>query len=122
MKRVFVGLVLLLFLACEKDLGPTGDGVRVTVSDESITIINGTDNELRFFPVNQDVLAALNWAPYCLQTGLIIAPGERETIAFVDIYGYQPDCKIVVHWWVCEEVDGKAQPGAIQFTVVSTAR
>ena len=80
MKSIFS--LLFIFAACEKDLGPKVKGVQITVGSDSITITNGTDDELRFFPVNQASLAMLNWAPYCLDSGLIISAGDKETIAF----------------------------------------
>ena len=113
-------LLVMIFMACDKDLGPNVEGLRITVGDDSLTITNGTDAELRFFVVDQGTLASVNWAPYCLSTGLIIPAGEEETIAFSDIYGYRPNAKIVVHWWACHEIDGKLQPGEIESRVLST--
>lgn len=117
---IFIFSLILIFIACEKDMGPNIEGVVVSVGSESITITNGTDNDLRFFLVDQGSLALINWAPYCLSSGLIIHAGEKETIAFADIYGYREGSKIVVHWWACHEVNGKLEPGEIQSKVVST--
>ena len=123
MKKITLLLsFVLVFIVCEKDLGPNVEGVRVTVGNDSITITNGTDNELRFFPVDQDVLGSINWAPYCLNTGLIIAAGDKETIPFAEIYGYKKGGSLVVHWWACHEVNGKLEPGDIESIVVSTTK
>lgn len=123
MKKFILLLSLaLVVLVCEKDLGPNVEGVRVNVGNDSITIINGTDNDLRFFPVDQETLATLNWTPYCLNTGLIISAGDKETIAFVDIYGYKKDGNLVVHWWTCHHVNDKLEPGDIESVVIATAK
>jgi len=123
MKKIMFFLsVALLLLSCEKKLsGPsTVNGVQIVVGDESLTIINGTEEELRFFVVNQETLALITWAPYCLDNGLIIEPDGKETINYEDIYGYSTGCKVVVHWWACHVVDSKLTPGDIQSMVVST--
>lgn len=121
-KIIFILSVALLVLSCEKKLsGPSSvNGVQIVVGDESLTIINGTDEELRFFVVNQETLALILWAPYCLDSGLIIEPDGKETINYEDIYGYRIGCKVVVHWWACHLVDGALTPGDIQSTIVST--
>lgn len=113
----------LIFFGCQRDLsGPSVivNDVKITLSQESFIIYNGTESELRFFLVEQEVLAVLFWAPYCLPKGLIVPPKNSVTVEFEDIYGYKKDCLVVFHWWPCYEVDGKLQPGDIQSTVVST--
>ncbi len=123
MKKMIPFLMFLLIVGCDRNLsGPTvnENGVKITPGDDSLTISNTTKEELRFFIVNQVDLALINWAPYCLDSGLVIPKDGKATVAYDAIYGYVPGCKIVVNWWACHQVDGTKQPGDIQNVVVQS--
>ncbi|MBN1465981.1 hypothetical protein JXA02_09480 [candidate division KSB1 bacterium] len=125
MKNTTCLLILLMFtFGCERDLsGPTKDidGLHIATEEDAFHIINRTDEELHLFLVEQGIAAVIEWAPYCMATGTVLQPAEEIRIAFDNIYGYKPDCAVIVHWWSCIEQDGVREPGPIRSIVLPTS-
>ncbi|HEU4557990.1 MAG TPA: hypothetical protein VFS20_09080 [Longimicrobium sp.] len=100
--RLLASLVALVsFAACDSPTFRLEGPLAIEVGSGRVQLHNRTDATVYFNVVEREYTALADWIP-CSNPAACdgIAPGERQSIAYDDIMGYEAGAKeAVVYWW-----------------------
>ena len=106
MKKIKVNYSALILLLVAFGLGCSDlfknensfDGVSATIENEELVIVNNLDEPMYFLAADQNLLAAMLWAPR-VTDGNEIQPGKVKTIPLSEVGGYTEQSIVVVYYW-----------------------
>jgi hypothetical protein len=106
MKKIKVNYSALILLLVAFGLGCSDlfknensfDGVSATIENEELVIVNNLDEPMYFLAADQNLLAAMLWAPR-VTDGNEIQPGKAKTIPLSEVGGYTEQSIVVVYYW-----------------------
>ena len=117
MKRIWLGLFLILFAGCEV-IGPERGEVIGTVRSSSIVLSNRTGAPVYYFVVGRATVTVILWAPYVSEENEIPS-GRSVEIAVKDIPGGENETEVIAYWWHARQEGGELRAGEIQYIVLA---
>jgi hypothetical protein len=109
-----IRLLSVLFAAaaiagCSSSTDPASDVLSVHVENQTLTLVNSSDDPVYYFVADKDALALIDWV-VCIDPSRCTAVPARSsrTLAYSEIAAYQPGSAnaVVYHWRITTKPAG----------------
>ena len=94
---------------CSSSTDPASDVLSVHAENQTLTLMNSSDDPVYYFVADKDALALVDWA-VCLDPSRCsgVPAKSSRTLAYSEIAAYQPGSAnaIVYHWRITQKPTG----------------